>query len=101
MNENNVNPNPVDDVKEENTEPLTEEINEVAEESAQETEVVQDEAEVQETEDAQADVAEETDDNKPWVSMLCDVCDCTPPAEYLLDETCLVTKVENDTLLFL
>ena len=62
MNENNVNPNPVDDVKEENTEPLTEEVNEVAEESVQEAEVVQTEAEVQETEAAEAEIADETEE---------------------------------------
>ena len=60
MNENNVNPNPVDDVKEENTEPLTEEIKEVAEESVQEAEVVQAEAEVQETEAAETEITDET-----------------------------------------
>lgn len=62
MNENNVNPNPVDDVKDENTEPLTEEINEVSQESAQDAEVVQAEAEVQETEVAESDIADEAEE---------------------------------------
>ena len=60
MNENNVNPKPVDDVTEENTEPLAEEINEVSDDAAQETEVVQEDTEIQVTEDAESDIAEET-----------------------------------------